>query len=58
MGWISDAQLFYGGIAVAVAALVLAVLVFFLSKISFMRLFAQLDEEYGKQEKKKQGRVK
>ena len=51
MSWLTDELLFYGGIAVAVGSLVMAILSFCILQIKKIRLNAQMDYEYGKKEK-------
>ena len=50
---LSGEVLFYGGIVVAAAALVLAIVFFCVFKIKSARLNAKLNQEYG--EKRKRG---
>lgn len=45
-------MIFYCGVAAIIVAVVIGIAVFFIFKIRFSALNRQLDQEYGKQEKK------
>ena len=49
----SNQIIFYIGIILMVSALILAIICFFLRKIQWLKLSNQLDQEYGKRNKKK-----
>lgn len=51
MDWLTNEILFYGGLAVAVCSLVLAVIYFSVSQIKKARLNTRLDAEYGEKDK-------
>lgn len=48
MEWISNEMLYYGGIAIAVTAILAALIFFLTSRMSRHRLDERLNEEYGK----------
>lgn len=50
---LTNEMLFYGGIAVSVISLVMALLYFCLTQIKKVRLDTRLDAEYGKRTDKK-----
>lgn len=52
MQWITNEVLFYGGIIFAGGSLLLAIIYFCVVRIKFIKLNAQLDTEYGEQDKK------
>lgn len=53
MNWITDEMLFYGGIAAAGGSLLASIVCFAAFKIQKIRLDSQLDEEYGKENRKR-----
>lgn len=53
MEWLTDEFMFYGGMALAGGTLLAGLLYFCISQIKKTRLNAQLDEEYGKNRKRK-----
>lgn len=58
MNSISNEMLFYGGLLVAIACVILGVLYAGVYTIGKKRLNSRLDEEYGKQPKKKKQYLK
>lgn len=52
MEWITNEVLFYGGIGLAIASVVMAIIYFSISQIRKVRLHVQMDEEYGKKKVK------
>lgn len=53
MSLLTNEALFYGGIAVAGCSLAAAVIYFSIAYVRWIRLNIKLDEEYGKEERKK-----
>ncbi len=59
MGLLMNEMLFYGGIALAAAALLAGLIFFCISQVIGTRLMAQLDSEYGPRvDEKKQKKTK
>lgn len=55
MGFITDEALYVGGMVVAAAAFILAIICFCVFQIKKVRLDSRMDEEYGKQKNDKKG---
>ena len=51
MEWLTDEVLFYGGLAVAISSLVMAVLFAVALRMNMTRLNALFDREYGEKHK-------
>lgn len=53
MTWLTNEDLFYGGIIVAGGSIAAAVIYFSIAYVRWMRLRIKLDEEYGKRKSEK-----
>ena len=53
MSWLTNEVLFYAGIIVTGCSVLAAIICFCVVKIRFIKLHAQLKEEYGEKENKK-----
>lgn len=51
MSFLTDEMLFYGGLIITGVSVLFGIIYFFISKIKKMRLFQQLNQEYGEKVK-------
>lgn len=51
MSWLTNELIFYFGVGITAVSLLLGILYFCISKINYMKLNAQLDTEYGKDDR-------
>lgn len=51
MNWLTNEIIFYLGVGITAVSFILGILYFCVSKINFMKLNAQLDAEYGKEDR-------
>lgn len=51
MNFLTDEMLFYGGLIITGISVLFGIIYFFISKIKKMRLFQQLNQEYGEKVK-------
>lgn len=56
MEWLTNEVLLYGGIGTAICTAVTALIYSVVLRIQWIRMNAQMDEEYGKKESNRSGR--